>query len=306
MSDQNLVYVLDGAPITVRGDDNWSTRTFNRHLPVLYFFQFLESLNPDSTVITPVIDVTKKGRFDSLEGVIMHDFNRRTSISNLHIIDESRRKIPEDSETISRYIDFLNSFDYDLSLIDTNGGLAFNNGEVTGFNYRLSCTIAECLVYFDKMGLIGDSSDDVVLVTGYDESYVPLYGKNSRFKAFSSVLIETLSRTFNKSVEIIDFIYATNPGMSLREYSMRFSDFSAEEQEQILLSNTMYVLAMAHQFRNGGIDGMDLRDYRRSCIANGRADDIKSLISSTPIRKQEDFNRLSREVYHIISQQTQS
>jgi len=299
MSDQTTSYVLDGAPITVRGSDSWSSRSFRAHLPVLYFFQLLEEQNPERTTITPVIDVVRPNGYDQIQGSMLRDFNRRTSIANLHPIDEATRKMPNLNGRVGSYINFLRNFD-DLSGIDGRRSLIYDGNRVTSFNdHRLSCTLAECLVYHDKMELAGDS-DEIVMLTGYDESYLQMYGPNSRFREFKPELERNLEAHFRRPVTIVDFVYATNPkGLNLPEYCKNFDRFLSEEQERILLSNTLYVLSMAHLYENNNAPS-NLRQFREQCMGLPNFGQVRDLIQTRQIRTQEDFYDLARDAYSLV------
>jgi len=286
-------YVLDGAPITVRGNENWSAKVFNRHLPVLYFHQLLESLH--SAVVAPVIDVIVPGRYSELESGILADFLRRTGIRDLRIIDEAIRKTPVD---FSVYQDFLNSLDIDLAALNSNGNLLLSSAGVTGYRGRLSCTLAELLVYHDKMQMV-PSASDVVLMTGYDQSYLSLYGSGTKFRESVAEISSGLSARFNCNVEVVSFIYATNPRLNLREFTKEFSQFSSSEQEEIVLSNTLYTLATAYLFKQGDVNG-DLRAFREKCRDFPRLGEVRDLVAGSELRNQEDFDGMAERMYGLM------
>src|SRR3989338_520605 len=143
MSD--LVYVLDAAPITTRGNETWSSKVFRRHLPPLYFFQSLQGPQPLG-LVTPVFDAAGTRSYDELQPYITADLSRHTALGNVHVIDEARRKVPTDPEQVERHVAFLNSLDFDLRELDTTQALVYQGDRITGFSVgdgkRVSCTIA--------------------------------------------------------------------------------------------------------------------------------------------------------------------
>ena len=303
MSD--LVYVLDAAPITTRGNETWSSKVFRRHLPPLYFFQGLQGPQPRGFV-TPVFDAAGTHSYNELQPDITADLLRHTALSNIHIIDEARRKVPIDPDEAERHVAFLNSIDFDLRELDTTQALVYQGDRITGFSVgegrRISCTVAEALVYHDKMCLVRDIPGDVVCITGYDESYENLYGVDSTFRRFTFALLQGLQSEFRRPTAIVSFMYGTNPSkMPQIEYNRNFADFNEDQQEAILATNALYTLVTAYLFQQGPLTKEDLRALRTQCNEHGR--DLKSGLTDllkTPIRSQADFDNLAQHVHDLL------
>ncbi|MBS3128799.1 hypothetical protein J4410_06675 [Candidatus Woesearchaeota archaeon] len=303
MSD--LVYVLDAAPITTRGNETWSSKVFRRHLPPLYFFQSLQGPQPLG-LVTPVFDAAGTRSYDELQPYITADLSRHTALGNVHVIDEARRKVPTDPEQVERHVAFLNSLDFDLRELDTTQALVYQGDRITGFSVgdgkRVSCTVAEALVYHDKMELVREIPGNVVCITGYDESYEGLYGVDSTFRRFTSALLQGLQREFRRPTAIVSFMYGTNPcKMPQTEYDRNFADFNEAQQEDILATNALYTLVTAHLFQQGPLTKEELRALRTQCNEHGR--NLKSSLTDllqTPIRSQANFDTLAQQAHALL------
>jgi hypothetical protein len=297
----NLTQIVDVAPITVGKGDAFSTKVFRRHLPAIYFAHSLEMLRDEDVIIAPVIDVVERGRFSELEEGIVSEFTRRTGIADLRIIDESQRKMPEDPKIIAQYVEFLNGLGIDLSSLDRSCGLVYDKNKVAGFNNnRLHCTIAELLVYHDKLELVDSGEGKVILLTGYDESYDGMYGVGSNFREKTEELATKLSDLSRKEVEIVSFVYALNPkGVNPVELTRDYRDFSSDEQEEVVLRNALFTLASAYLFSVGKAPS-NFKDLRMECNASQRLKDMKRLLAENPLEDQTNFDYLAEQAYQLL------
>jgi hypothetical protein len=222
------------------------------------------------SVIAPVIDA-KSSNFQKMYQEILVDFQRYAGITdeNLWLIDEAAIKLPKKvqqyMDSIREWVAFLNTLDIELlKKIDTDHrfesrDLVFDESGSKVMDIsdkrRIKCTIAELIVYYEKMKHALTRFHDkkkVVLVTGYDETYLFLYGNGKDFQAIQTSLAASLSAHFGKDVSLVDFMYALNPSKSFNpiEYTRPFVSFSHEEQCAIRAANSAYCLASAYYLEN--------------------------------------------------------
>ena len=298
--------MVDVAPLTVRRGDAWPKKQANRHMPSFYLAQALQEARPEDTVVMPVLDVIEGDRFPELEAQFQEHLGRRTGLRDVVVLNEYMRKEDRDPERDQGYVDFLNSLDIDLNPLDTTGVLQYEGDNVVGFSGRLSCTLAEALVYFDKMRLAQQrGAESVVLVTGYDESYADQYGVDSSFRDSSARISQGLQDHFDLPVEIVQFLYALNPriaGYAPVEFSKEFDRFTPEEQKAIVAQNALYALATADLYGRGEVPDKDhLSRLRLAARDSEGLGAIRDILQSHPISNQADFDNISRLAHWILS-----
>ncbi|MBI4453353.1 hypothetical protein HY636_01800 [Candidatus Woesearchaeota archaeon] len=332
---ENVTILMDGAPITIQNSNPWPSRTFKRHTPVLHLYAMLREKYPVS-MVAPVIDA-KPLNFESMLPEMYNDFERFAGLAHtdLWLIDEAAIKQPRHEEkyndSIREWVSFLNTLDLDLlRKIDDDKrfpsrDLIIVDGMVTDIREqgRLKCTIAELIVYYEKMKHITytakehlnnnrkviSNNRNVILFTGYDEDYLFLYGNGRYFKQIQPSLEVSLSQHYGKEVIIIDFMYGLNPDKNFNpiEYSKPFSQFSEEQQHAIRVANSAYCLASAFYLENitkAKIDTQDEQHLYKLRISAARPEltaSLNLLIMNIDVTNREDIINKAKEIYTKIA-----
>lgn len=322
---ENITILMDGVPITVQNSNPWPSKTFKRHTPVLHLFALLRERYPVS-LVTPVIDA-KSSNFENMLSDMHNDFERFVGLQqdDLWLIDEAAIKQPRHevhegkyNDSITEWVDFLNTLDVEiLRKIDTEKKfhqedlILAGNRIINIREYgRLKCTIAELIVYYEKMKYLTNSrlniNNKIVLLTGYDEGYLFLYGNGRHFKQIQPSLEASLSKHYGKEVTIIDFMYGLNPDKNFNpvEYSRPFSTFSQEQQHTIRVANAAYCLASAFYLDDKTTDTVNEQDLQRLRFNATRSelkDELYKLIMFTDITSRSSIMTTACEIYGYLS-----
>ncbi|MBS3121693.1 hypothetical protein J4434_02305 [Candidatus Woesearchaeota archaeon] len=330
----NVSILMDGAPITVQNSNSWPSKTFKRHTPILHLYAMLREKYPAS-IVTPVIDA-KPLNFESMLPEIYKDFERFAGLihTDLWLIDEAAIKQPRHdgryNDSIREWVSFLNTLDLGLlRKIDEDKrfsvqDLIMVDGKVTDIREhgRLKCTIAELIVYYEKMKHITyatkehlnnnrkviSNNSNVILLTGYDEGYLFLYGNGRHFKQIQSSLEVSLSQHYSKEVTIIDFMYGLNPDKNFNpiEYSKPFSQFSEEQQYAIRVANAAYCLATSFYLENitkTKLDEQDEQQLHKLRINAARPEltaSLNRLIMDIDITNRDEIINKEKEIYNLL------
>lgn len=321
---ENITILMDGAPITVQNSNPWPSKTFKRHVPVLHLFALLRERYPVS-LVTPVIDA-KSTHFESMLPDMHNDFERFVGLQQeeLWLIDEAAIKQPRHemhegkyNDSIIEWVNFLNTLDVDiLKKIDaekrfSQEDLIWSGHQILDIRDqgRLKCTIAELIVYYEKMKYLTNSrlniNEKIVLLTGYDEGYLFLYGNGRHFKQIQPSLEASLSKHYGKEVIIIDFMYGLNPDKNFNpvEFSKSFSTFSQEQQHAIRITNATYCLATAFYLDDKTKDTVNEQDLQRLRFNATRPelrDELYRLIMSAEITSRSSIMSTACEIYGLL------